>query len=304
MINGAATITEPGLEADNGIVHGVDTVLSVPQTEFSTTLAGANEVPPVESAATGTVTVTLEGTTLTVSGSYEGLTVVETPGAHIHGPATTEANADVLFPLTFDNEAGTLSATVELGAEENAAFGPAAFGYLQSGLLYANLHTEANPSGEIRGQLLATEEEPAVDSNFTASLDGGAEVPPVTTEAAGTAAATLDAAGTTLTITGTYTGLSSPLQPVGESAGHIHEAPSGANGPVIVPLTLTPDETDPLSGTISGTAPVGDGEGQLSPETLQGNGYYINIHTEMNPNGELRGQLGAVPIELPPAASR
>ena len=304
-LNGTATITEPDLEADNGVVHGINAVLSIPETEFSATLAGTNEVPPIESSATGDVTATLDGSTLTISGSYRGLTVIETPGAHIHGPATTEENADILFPLAFDNEAGTLSATIELGAEENVAFGPAAFGYLQNGLLYANLHTEANPGGEIRGQLLPTEEEPVENADFTAVLDGGEEVPPVTTNATGTATATLDAGGTTLTVTGTYTGLSSPLQPVGGSAGHIHEAPAGENGPVIVPLTLTPDETDPTSGTISGTAPVGEGEGQLSPETLTVNGYYLNIHTEENPNGELRGQLTPVPETAPPeTASR
>lgn len=279
VINGVATVTEPDLEADNGIVHGIDAVLMIPETEFSATLSGANEVPPVESDATGTLTATLDGSTLTISGTYEGLTVTE-PGAHIHGPADVENNADVLFPLTFDNEAGTLSATIELGAEENAAFSPAAFGYLQNGLLYANLHTEENPSGEIRGQLLPAEDAPAPAPDFTAVLSGAEEVPPVETEANGTATATLDEAGTTLTLEGTYTGLSSPLQEVMGSAAHIHEAPSGENGPVVVPLTITSDETDPTSGTFSGTAPIGEGEGQLALETLAANSYYINIHTE------------------------
>lgn len=304
-INGYADVIEADLEADNGVVHGINNVLEIPETEFSATLAGANEEPPVESDATGEVTATLDGTTLTVSGSYEGLTVVEMPGAHIHGPATTEENADVLFPLTFDNEAGTLETTLDLATTEDPLLGVSVFNYLQADLLYANLHTEANPSGEIRGQLLPTEEEPAEDPAFTAELNGGEEVPPVTTDAAGTASATLDAEGTTLTVTGTYTGLSSPLQPVGGSAGHIHEAPRGENGPVIVPLTLTPDETDPTSGTISGTATIGEGEGQLSLETLETGGYYFNIHTETNPNGEIRGQLTPVPETAPPeTASR
>jgi len=270
----------------------------IPETEFAATLAGANEVPPVESAATGEVTATLDGTMLSVDGTYEGLTVAG-PGAHIHGPADVENNADVLFPLTFDNEAGTLSATIDLAAEENAAFGPAAFGYLQNGLLYANLHTEENPSGEIRGQLLPAEDAPAPDADFTAVLSGAEEVPPIETEAEGTATATLDEAGTTLTLEGTYTGLSSLLQEIGGSAARIHEAPRGENGPVVVPLTITPDETDPTSGTFSGTAPIGEGEGQLVLETLEANNYYINIHTEANPAGEIRGQITPVPEEPP-----
>lgn len=299
MLNGVATITEPDIEADNGIIHGIDTVLMIPETEFTATLAGANEVPPVESGATGEITATLEGTTLTLEGSYEGLTIAD-PGAHIHGPATVEENAGVLFPLTFDNETGTLSASLDLAAPENAEFGPAAFGYLQNGLLYANLHTEENPDGEIRGQLLPSEEAPAPDADFTAALSGTEQVPPVDTEAQGSATATLDAAGTTLTLEGSYTGLSSALQEVGGSAAHVHEAPRGENGPVVVPLTITPDETDPLSGTFSGTATIGEGEGQLSPETLAANGYYVNIHTVDNPDGELRGQITPVPAEEDP----
>lgn len=295
-LNSISVVTEADIEADNGVVHGIDAVLSIPETEFAAPLAGANEVPPVESDATGLVDVTLEGTTLTVAGTYEGLTVAD-PGAHIHGPATAEANADVLFPLTFDNETGTLSATVDLAAEENAAFGPATFGYLQNGLLYANLHTEENPSGEIRGQLLPTDELPITDPDFTAALKGSEEVPSVTTDGSGTASAALDEAGTTLRVEGTYTDLSGA--PV---AGHIHEAPRGENGPVVVPLTLTPDETDPTSGTFSVEAPIGEGEGQLSAATLAENGYYLNLHTEENPDGEIRGQLSAVPTEPPAPA--
>lgn len=295
-LNGVAAVTDPDLEADNGVVHGIDAVLSIPETDFAATLAGANEVPPVESDATGTLTATLDGTTLTIAGTYEGLEVVETPGAHIHGPADTTQNADVLFPLTFDNAAGTLAATVDLAAPENAAFGPAAFGYLQSGLLYANLHTEENPSGEIRGQLVPAEEAPA-EPDFTAILRGSEEVPPVTTDGAGTASASLDEGNTTLTLTGTYTGLSGPAQ-----AGHIHEAPRGENGDVVVPLTLTPDPDDPTAGTFEATATIGAGEGQLVLETLQADGYYLNLHTEENPNGEIRGQLSTVPTEAPDPA--
>ena len=298
-LNGVATVTDADLEADNGVVHGIDAVLMPPQTTFAAPLAGANQVPPVESTATGEVTATLDGTMLDITGSYEGLTV-SGPGAHIHGPADVENNAPVLFPLTFDNEAGTLSATVDLAAEENAAFGPAAFGYLQNGLLYANLHTEENPDGEIRGQLLPAEDTPAPDADFTAALSGAEQVPPVDTEAQGSAAATLDDAGMTLTLEGSYTGLSSPLQEVMGSAAHIHEAPRGENGPVVVPLTITPDETDPLSGTFAGTATIGDGESELALETLAANNYYINIHTVDNPDGELRGQITPVPTDEEP----
>jgi uncharacterized surface protein with fasciclin (FAS1) repeats len=298
-VNGYAFVEEADLEADNGVVHAVNNVLAIPEAEYAAALAGANQVPPVESAATGEVTATLEGTMLSVDGTYEGLTVTD-PGAHIHGPAGVENNADVLFPLAFDNEAGTLSATLDLATTEDPFLGVQVFNSLIVSLLYANLHTEENPSGEIRGQLLPAEAAPAPDADFTAALSGAEQVPPVETEAQGSATATLDDAGTTLTLSGSYTGLSSALQEVGGSAAHIHEAPRGENGPVVVPLTITPDETDPLSGTFAGTATIGEGEGELAPETLAANGYYINIHTVDNPDGELRGQITPVPTDEDP----
>ncbi len=156
-LNSLSTVTEADIAADNGVVHGIDTVLSLPESRFAAPLAGANEVPPVESDATGQVTATLADTTLTISGTFNDLTVADPPGAHIHGPADVEATADVLFPLMFSNETGEIYTTIDLAAPENE-FGPAAFGYLQNGFLYANLHTEENPDGEIRGQLTATPE--------------------------------------------------------------------------------------------------------------------------------------------------
>lgn len=291
VLNGNAIITETNLEADNGVVHRIDAVLSIPKTEFAAVLSGANEVPTVDSDASGSLTATLDGTTLTIEGTYEGLTV---SAAHIHGIATTEENSGVLFPLTFDNAAGTLAATVDLatleGPDENA--GPAYFEGLQSGLLYANLHTEENPDGEIRGQLVPADEL-ILEPDFTANLSGSEEVPSVETEGEGTLEAALDEAGTTLTVTGTYTGLSgAPTPPEGAtSAVHIHVAPRGENGPIVAPLTVTPDPEDPTSGTFGGEVTIGTDEGQLPLEDLEGFGSYVNIHTEANPAGEIRGQL-------------
>lgn len=299
-LNNLAFVSEADIDADNGVVHAVDAVLLLPETEFAALLEGGNEVPPVESDATGSLTATLEGTTLTIAGTYEGLSVVETPGAHIHGPAETTQNADVLFPLTFDNAAGTLATTVDLAAPENAAFGPAAFGYLQGGQLYANLHTAENPSGEIRGQLLLADQV-VLEPDFTADLSGGEEEPPVETDATGELEAALDDANTTLTVVGTYTGLSGPPTPPGTeaSAAHIHVAPRGENGPIVAPLTVTPNADDPTSGTFGGQVPIGTGPGQLPLEALEGFGAYVNIHTEANPGGEIRGQLSDVRPEVP-----
>ena len=104
--------------------------------------------------------------------------------------------------------------------------------------------------------------------------------PPVAdTDATGTVTATLD--GMELTIDGTFSNLSSPLT---DSPAHIHFGARGFNGGVVEPLTV---EGDSNSGTLSGTF-------TLTPEQLAAllsDNYYVNLHTENNPSGELRGQI-------------
>jgi hypothetical protein len=120
---------------------------------FSAVLSGAAEVPAVESIATGRVTAALDGTTLTVSGSFSGLAsdFDTSIGAHIHSGARG-SNGPVVFPLAValdgDRRGGSFAAeanTLTLTEEQVAA--------LRQGLYYVNVHTETNPAGEIRGRL-------------------------------------------------------------------------------------------------------------------------------------------------------
>jgi hypothetical protein len=121
---------------------------------FTADLAGSNEVPPVETDASGSVEAELDGLTLTLSGSFEGLESDYNAeiGSHIHGGAAGQ-NGPVLIPLAptldGDNRGGTFEAanntfTLTQGLADSLA----------AGLFYINIHTVDNPSGEIRGQLL------------------------------------------------------------------------------------------------------------------------------------------------------
>jgi hypothetical protein len=92
--------------------------------------------------------------------------------------------------------------------------------------------------------------------------------------------ATLD--GSTLTVEGEFENLSSQA-----TNAHIHLAPPGQHGPVVLPLEFT----QATSGTLSGTFELTDE--QLS-ELLAMN-FYVNVHTELNPGGEVRAWL--MPIE-------
>jgi hypothetical protein len=80
--------------------------------------------------------------------SFSGLSAPAS-GAHIHGPAGAGTNASILFPFT-----GVPSATSGSIPEQTFSISPTQVGYLQSGLLYMNVHDSVYPGGEIRSQVL------------------------------------------------------------------------------------------------------------------------------------------------------
>ena len=113
---------------------------------FSAALSGGAEVPANSSAGSGTLEATLNKTTNVLSWkvTYSGLSGPATM-AHFHGPALPGANAGVVVP--FPSAASP--------AQGEATLTPAQIADLMAGKWYANVHTAANPGGEIRGQLTA-----------------------------------------------------------------------------------------------------------------------------------------------------
>lgn len=97
-----------------------------------------------------------------------------------------------------------------------------------------------------------------------------------TTAGSGTLTAVL--AGNTLTINGKFDGLNSPA-----TAAHVHRARKGLRGPNLFDLTVT----KATSGTVEGTLKLTDAQ----VEGLKSGWYYVQIHTEINPDGHLRGWL-------------
>ena len=105
-------------------------------------LSGANEVPPVTTSAagSGTITVADDGS---VSGSVSSTGVAGT-AAHIH-EGEAGANGPVIVPLTKDGDTYKVPAGAKLTSAQLASF--------KAGNLYVNVHSAANPNGEIRTQL-------------------------------------------------------------------------------------------------------------------------------------------------------
>lgn len=108
-------------------------------------LGGPSEVPPTSSAGRGIVDVTYDTATKALSwqGTYTGLTGPAT-AAHFHGPAAVGANAPVAIPAPAT--ASPFSGTATLTDAQATA--------LTGGMMYFNIHTAANPGGEIRGQVI------------------------------------------------------------------------------------------------------------------------------------------------------
>jgi len=115
---------------------------------------------------------------------------------------------------------------------------------------------------------------------FKVDMNGAQQVPPVQTGASGVADLTYDPATRMLTWTVTYAGLSGPA-----TMAHLHgPATQGKNGPPVIWLS---EKGAAVSSPIKGQA-------TLTPEQAQqmmGGEWYVNVHTQANPNGEIRGQV-------------
>jgi glucose/arabinose dehydrogenase/plastocyanin len=241
-------------------------------------LNGNNERPtPIDTPATGLATLALYGSQLSMNVTYSGLKAVGS-ASHIHGPATTEGAASVMVDLAPLNggsfgTAGSLAGTVTLNAQQLAT--------VIEGLSYINIHTSSNGGGEIRGQILAQ----STAIPFTAWMSGLMERPtPIVNNASGSAILSLE--GNTLLFNVRYSGLSGP-----GTAAHIH-GPASAAQPAGVIINLAPFNGGSFgsSGTLSGRVTLTPAQRAM---VINGQ-TYLNVHTEANQGGEIRGQIAQV----------
>ncbi len=117
------------------------------KTKIEADLSSKSQVPPVVTKdAEGEVEVMIDkkNNKLTWKIEYENLTGAVT-GAHFHGPATISESAGVALPINGDLTS-PIKGEATLTAEQMTE--------VLAGKWYVNLHTAANPDGEIRGQLM------------------------------------------------------------------------------------------------------------------------------------------------------
>lgn len=268
------------------------------QTVYNTTLSGANEVPPVTTTASGSCTAILNAaeTQLDIGCTYSGVDPQEPApaagAAHIHN-APTGANGPIVFNLSpgldetpFGDFAGDIQISWPVTAADVTA--------LQAGNLYVNIHSAANASGEIRGQLAPAAVGTAQSFNFP--LSGDQEVPPVATTTSGQCLAVLNETASTLSLDCNHDLITDT------PGGHIHLGAAGTNGPIV--FSLPNLGASPVM-TAWSVAP-GDPGHPLTPdlvaELLAGN-LYVNLHSAANRSGELRGQIVDVQPPAAPAVS-
>ena len=229
-------------------------------------LEGAQEVPRVVSSAGGTFAVTVNPATSTLDAHVNTTGADDATAAHLHD-GYAGSNGPVLIGLTQD------ATEVSRWSASGTALDTAQLAAFEAGRIYVNVHTPANPSGEVRGQVAP----PPIEVLF-ADMSGDQEVPAVVSAASGRASVTTNRETGLITVF---------LQAEGAddaTAAHIHGAYAGSNGGVL--QGLTQDAADPGLWSVV--------EAQLDEAGLSdylAGRVYLNLHTPANPGGEIRGQV-------------
>jgi predicted lipoprotein with Yx(FWY)xxD motif len=145
---------------------------------------------------------------------------------------------------------------------------------IESGSAYVNVHTKANPGGEIRGQV-------GRSHALAAGLVAAGETPapqnvPAAAKGSFTALVIDTSPRPILTWSLEFDGLSGPA-----SAAHIHLGKPGAAGAVVLPLC------GPCATAVQGRKEI---QPTLA-EAIEAGNTYVNVHTQANAAGEIRGQV-------------
>jgi len=258
-------------------------------------LSGGQEVPPLDSGGSGSVTIQVDQTRmfLQVTVNHAGLTDITE--AHIHaGPVGVDG------PIIFSLASGPFASPLVITLTETNLLPSFASGIntfadavnaIVSGQTYVNIHTAAFTGGEIRGQV-----GPAA---LQANLDGSQAVPPVVSPLIGTMILQLSNDQTTVNFN------LSVSDPTNVTTAQIHAGAPGSNGAVLFTLAAGPN-LPAITGTMTSAnfqpqAAAGILSFDAAVDALLSGKTYVDVQTTIIPSGEIRGQiLGSITPLSPP----
>ena len=281
VANGAGTIVANANITNVAVTcaaQGTETVVRSAALNF----AQETPTPPTPSAATGAGGVIVDPTTKAISGgiTFSGLTGNPT-AAHIHRGDTSIA---IGLVLASDNATAVLPV--------GAVLTDADYAELLAGTLYFNVHTTANPGGEIRGNIVLQGGVGAA----VAALDGAQE--PSTSTATGSGTLIFDPATRKILITYITHNVSAATM------AHIHDAGTNPTGPVIVPFNNLTDNFDNLgAGNNIAYPAAGSQVPSVNLADFDLDHFYFNVHSNNNlcapaascAAGEIRGNITHLP---------
>lgn len=238
-------------------------------------LNGGQEVPPVATSAMGAANITLNNTmdTLWYDAAMDGLSGA-IMGAHFH-EGTAGNNGGVLLDLSGSVSGNRLTGMVTDGDITNDLVNS-----FLSGGIYLNIHTAANPGGEVRGQVYRHARE-----GYAYNFSGEQEVPMVTTNAAGGGMVSIDRDQSNAHVMMVVSDLSGTLM-----GAHFHNNVAGMNGGVVYDLTPW-FSMNGANDAAYGYWKAADGFTTANSVQFRNDSIYVNLHTAANPNGEVRGQV-------------
>jgi len=239
------------------------------------------------SLANGAVMGELYGDKVVWSGSFNDLGGFDpniAGGAHIHGN-TAGRTGGILQPLV---SGGSVGATEGSFFRQNN-IQPVSNSLIDSLILrfaYANIHSQAVPSGELRGQI-----GPLANNVAHAVLGPDVTVPytGMLGMSMGTGHLHGEVYDTTLIVSGSWTDLSSAVDTAIVGGAHLHNGTVGQTGGILTPLNILLDSAQ----TAAVLNPVVN-RYALTPtqvDQLLDGGIYANVHTLDAQSGAIRGQM-------------
>lgn len=251
--------------------------------EFRATINAAQEVPATQSPATGTARMIYDFG----KNTFDLFVSIDNFANRVTDTHTQEGVAGATGPA--QNHMGAESVYTRTGNTISAQFlnvrYPGDPMKLMRNGVYLNFHSGQFPLGEVRGQLIA--QPVRLVAAFSVAQEQAAfPQTAITSNASGGAVMLYNPGTNQMSLRLNLYGFTNTL-----SASHYHEAAPGVSGTVVVGLG---------AGTVAGYTSNGNGgwTGTFEipydggdPLKLLTGGAYLNFHSNIYPNGELRGQV-------------